>query len=56
MCHEWQSDGGTKKDKGKHYKTGFWHRLEWPDGQPLLKQPNLLVEIFRIINHEESRL
>ncbi len=41
---------------GKHeVPTGYFTLREYPDGQPVFKQPRILSDIFNVIKHEAMK-
>ncbi|MBW2638374.1 MAG: hypothetical protein JRC86_12845 [Deltaproteobacteria bacterium] len=56
MCHEWRLSGGIAKAKAKGtVAMGYYSRLEWPEPGGVMKQCNILVEIFNIIDDEKYK-
>ena len=41
---------------GKAMKTGYYSRLEWPDPGGVMEQLHLVVEIFKVVKDEETRI
>jgi hypothetical protein len=58
MCHEYRYDGGLRdsKQKGKQEKTGFYTRLEWPEFGGVMRQYRVIVDIFRTIKDELTKI
>lgn len=56
-CHEWRLSGAQVKGRLKPMiNLGYYSRKEWPGPGTVLEQTQLIVEIFRVIRDEESRM
>jgi len=42
--------------KKKSIKTGYYARLEWPNGKPTIDQSYILHNIFMIIKNELMKI
>jgi hypothetical protein len=58
-CHEWHWDGAlvqARHNKKKNVRTGFYSRHCWPERGGYADQPNLIIEVFRVLKDEENRM
>ena len=55
-CHEFHFDGKTIKQGNKLKRTGFYTRICWPYEGCLMEQYNIIIELFKIIKNEESKI
>ena len=54
-CHEFAPSGSFGKVKGRKDQAkplGHYSRKEWPFPGGVMKQPNILTQVFQVINSQ----